>query len=235
LFERYTEHARRSIFFARYEASMFGSPQITSGELLLGILRGHNALAMRIGSGVVESIRNELQPLSSPKQKVSTSVDLPLSNESKRALTYGAEEADALGHKQIDAPHLLLGLMRLEESVAAQLLSKHGIKYAEFRKIVAEERLAERKPDRPAAWQEPPVVAPLAKMLEPAISRLRQLVDNTSVRLREYSDAYGDQPLKRKPWTRKEALGNLIDWAMLHQQWVIRAMMESKLKAWISQ
>ncbi len=231
MFERYTEHARRAIFFARYEASMFGSEQITSGELLLGILREHNALAMRIGIGVVESIRNELQPLSPPKQKVSTSVDLPLSNESKRALAYGAEEADALGHKHIDAPHLLLGLMRLEESLAAQLLWKHGIKYAEFRKIVAQEGLAERKTERPAAWQEPLAVAPQAKVLEPAISALRQLVDNTSARLREYSDAYGDQPLKRKPWTRKEALGNLIDWAMLHRQWVIRALMESKLKA----
>ena len=60
---------------------------------------------------------------------------------------------------------------------------------------------------------------------------MRQLVDNTGARLREFAAPHGDQRLKRKPWTRKEALGHLIDWAIAHQQWLARALMESRLTA----
>ena len=48
MFERYTEKARRAIFFARYEASQFGSPSIESEHLLLGLLRENKGLASRI-------------------------------------------------------------------------------------------------------------------------------------------------------------------------------------------
>jgi hypothetical protein len=58
---------------------------------------------------------------------VSTSVDLPLSQECKRVLEYGAEEAGRLQHKYIDTEHLLLGLLREERSFAAQLLREQGL------------------------------------------------------------------------------------------------------------
>ena len=232
LFERYTEHARRSIFFARYEASAFGTPYITCEELLLGILREDKTVAMRVGIGSLESIRNELEKSAPPKEnRVSTSVDLPLSQESRRALRFAEEEANALGHKHIDAPHLLLGVLRIEDSLAAEFLRKRGIEYEQFRQTVARGERAEPQPQRAEVRFEAAVVAPQATLLEPTIAALRQLVDNAATRLRESADSFGNQRLKRKPWTRKEALGHLIDWAIAHRQWVTEALMESKLKA----
>jgi hypothetical protein len=239
LFERFTEHARRSIFFARYEASMFGSTHISCEELLLGILREDKTLAMRVGVGAFESVRKEITVLTPPKEKISTSVDLPLSHDAKRALAAAAEEADAMGHRNIDASHLMLGLMRNKDGLATQILQKHGVEYDQFREFVARGERTEPTGTAVASVlvgrPGPAPIAPLAAHLEPVISNLQQLVDNTSSRLLVYAESYGDQRLKRipqpdRPWTRKEALGHLIDWAIVHQQWFTEALMEPKVK-----
>jgi hypothetical protein len=237
LFERYTEHARRSIFFARYEASALFTSEITTEELLLGILREDKTVASRVGLDALIAIRKELEQLALPqreRERVPTSVDLPLSHKSKRALEYAAEEADALRHKMIDSAHLILGLMRVEGCLAAQLLRKHGLEYEQYRKIVAnqlsEAELRTRPLERPAEWHQAEPVAPRAASFQPKIQALQQLVDSTAARLQD-SDSYGDQRLKRKLWTRKEALGHLIDWAMAHQQWLTRALLDSKVTA----
>src|ERR1035438_1086649 len=109
MFERYTEKARRVIFFARYEASQFGSPYIETEHLLLGLLREDKALTNRFlrSHASVESIRKQIEGHTTIREKVSTSVDLPLSNECKRVLAYAAEEAERLSHKHIGTEHLL--------------------------------------------------------------------------------------------------------------------------------
>lgn len=129
MFERYTEKARRTIFFARYEASQFGSLYIESEYLLLGLLREDKELANRLlrSHAAVESIRKQIEGHTTPREKVSTSVDLPLSHECKRVLVYGAEESERLNHKHIDTDHLLLGLLREEECFAARLLREQGL------------------------------------------------------------------------------------------------------------
>ena len=66
--------------------------------------------------------------------------------------------------------------------------------------------------------------------LEGAAQALQQLVDNTLERV-QLGNADGDQRLKRRPWTRKEALGHLIDWGMAHHQWLLQARSESKVAA----
>ena len=80
MFERYTEKARRVIFFARYEASQFGSPYIETEHLLLGLLREDKALTNRFlrSHASVESIRKQIEGRTTIREKVSTSVDLPL-------------------------------------------------------------------------------------------------------------------------------------------------------------
>ncbi len=88
MFERYTEKARRVIFFARYEASQFGAPDIESEHLLLGILREDKALTNRFLRSEVASIRDQVESQTTTREKTSTSVDLPLSTESKRVLAY---------------------------------------------------------------------------------------------------------------------------------------------------
>jgi ATP-dependent Clp protease ATP-binding subunit ClpC len=137
MFERYTEKARRVIFFARYEASQFGSPYIETEHLLLGILREDKALIRRFLRLAVESIRTEIENHTIIREKVSTSVDLPLSNESKRVLAYSAEEAEGLGHSHIGTEHLLLGLLREEGCFAAQLLLERGLRLEQAREQLA--------------------------------------------------------------------------------------------------
>ena len=130
MFERYTEKARRVIFFARYEASQFGSPYIETEHLLLGLLREDKALANRFlrSHAAVESIRKQIEGHTTIREKVSTSVDLPLSHECKRVLAYGAEEAERLNHKHIGTEHLLLGLLREEKCFAAEILHERGLR-----------------------------------------------------------------------------------------------------------
>ncbi len=129
MFERYTEKARRTIFFARYEASQFGCSYIESEHLLLGLLREDKVLAIQLlaSNARIEAIRNSITQHTGTGQKIATSVDLPLSHESKRALAYASEESVRMKHKQIDTPHLLLGLLREEKSFAAKLLNEQGL------------------------------------------------------------------------------------------------------------
>jgi len=135
MFERYTEKARRVIFFARYEASQFGSPYIETEHLLLGLLREDKALTNRFlrSHGDVEGIRRQIEEHTVVREKVPTSVDLPLSNEGKRVLAYSAEEAEALSHKHIGTEHLLLGLLREEKCFGAELLHERGVRLAMVR------------------------------------------------------------------------------------------------------
>jgi len=137
MFQRYTEKARRVVFFARYEASQFGSPYIETEHLLLGLLREDKGLTNRFLPSPVESIRKQIEEHTMPGEKVSTSVDLPLSNESKRVLAYAAEEAERLGHKHIGTEHLLLGLLREEHSFAAQILQERGLRLSSIREQLA--------------------------------------------------------------------------------------------------
>jgi hypothetical protein len=144
MFERYTERARRTIFFARYEASHVGSQYIETEHLLLGLLREDKALAIRrLGSSAaLEAIRRSIAERSSVEVPTSTSVDLPLSHESKRALAHAADESARMSHQHIDTEHLLLGLLRVEKSFAAQLLHDHGVTLEAGRESVQESESA---------------------------------------------------------------------------------------------
>jgi ATP-dependent Clp protease ATP-binding subunit ClpA len=135
MFERYTEKARRVIFFARYEASQFGSPCIDAEHLLLGILREDSAIAQRLSHPpfTIEFIRKRIEELAPPREKVSTSVDVPLSEGGMRVLADAAEEADRLGDKLIGTNHLLLALIKGKDGIAAKLLFEAGVGASDFR------------------------------------------------------------------------------------------------------
>ncbi|RPI26633.1 MAG: ATP-dependent Clp protease ATP-binding subunit [Acidobacteria bacterium] len=151
MFEKYTEKARRVIFFARYEASQLGSRSIETEHILLGLLREDKALASRFfprTETALENIRKQVEGRSPSREKVSTSVELPLSDESKRVLTYAAEEADRLLCNYIGTEHLLLGLLREEKSFAANILYEKGLRLTRVREELApaSDRPAPSKP-----------------------------------------------------------------------------------------
>src|SRR3954469_3267627 len=145
MFERYTQKARRVIFFARYEASQYGSPYIETEQLLLGLLREDYALVRRVLAWVgdppeprIESIKRKISERGMLGKKIPTSVDLPLANESKRVLAYAAEEAERLANRHIGTEHLLLGLLREKKSFAAQLFNEEGVTLERTRENIAE-------------------------------------------------------------------------------------------------
>jgi hypothetical protein len=138
MFERHTEKARRAVFFARYEASQFGSEFITTEHLLLGILRDDKELVRQVLPKVdFESARVHVEKRAeASKIKYPVSVDLPLADDAKRALTYGMEEADRLKSRHIGTEHLLLGLIRDKEFPSAKLLDQFGASLESLRKRV---------------------------------------------------------------------------------------------------
>jgi ATP-dependent Clp protease ATP-binding subunit ClpA len=158
MFERYTEKARRSIFFARYEASQFGSAEIDTEHLLLGLLREDHSL-LGLGPELpLEAIRKRIASARPGREKIPTSVDLPLSQACKVAMARGAEEAQKFGDEHIRTAHLLIGLLD-QECFAAQMLHEFGWAVDTLRQAVeASPEAAEGPPSTAIGWPIPSAV-----------------------------------------------------------------------------
>src|SRR5215471_13974856 len=140
MFERYTEKARRVIFFARYEASQFGAEAIDPEHLLLGLTREDAPLLRHLlptGKASIHELRPWIERRRPPREPVPISVELPLAPESKRILHFSHEESDRLQDRHIGTEHLLLGLMREEQSIAAQALYELGLRLDAVREHLA--------------------------------------------------------------------------------------------------
>ena len=127
MFERYREDIKRAIYFARWEAHRSNSTCIEPKHILLGLTHDADSKANQLFglSACRENFRSLLGVHASAQP--STSVDLPLSNPSKRVLAYTAEEGERLASTPIGTEHLLLGLLREKKSVVRQALAKVGI------------------------------------------------------------------------------------------------------------
>ncbi len=243
MFERFTEPARRAVFIGRYEASKTPSKDIEADHLLLGILGEDKILKALLTAETIEHIREEIRTQLKaryPKMKpLPTTVDMPLSEDAKLALEYGAEESVTMGHDHIGCGHLTLGIMRLGNSVGTELLRQHGIEYGTYRLSFSvsagvrptSDPMELRESGGRTQWDDADELKPAAPALGAAIVRLKELLDRTVRHVEDYSYEYGEQRLKRKPWSRNEAMGHLVDWATAHHQWVARALTEVKVVA----
>lgn len=140
MFERYTEDARRALFFARYEATQLGSVAIETEHLLLGLIREPTGMVAPVFARAavsLEELRNRIERRISSGQKVAPSVEIPFTAETKRVLQNAAAEADRLRHNEINTGHLLLGILREERCVAAQILTGKGLRLDSAREDVA--------------------------------------------------------------------------------------------------
>ncbi len=160
MFERYTQGARRAVFFARYEASRFGSSKIAPEHLLLGLLpatgrpldalgpipgdllarmvqAGDAFLSRFVAGSQAEAIRKRIEDHMSRHETIPTSVDLPLDEGAKRILKNAAREADELEHQNVGCEHLLLSLLGQKKSFPAKILNEHGLEYSRVREEVA--------------------------------------------------------------------------------------------------
>ena len=119
---------------------------IESEHLLLGLVHEDgNILSRSVRDATLADVRDEITSRMAIKEKVPTSVDLPLSNKSRRILAYAAEEAKRLNTDHIGPEHLLLGMLGEETSTAAQVLC-HGLDL----NVVREDLAHARMPQEPA-------------------------------------------------------------------------------------
>jgi hypothetical protein len=210
MFERFTEKARRVIFFARYEAGQDGSSYIETWHLLLGLMRENTALFAKLGfANEPVVILMEVQKLAPPKgERTSTSVDMPLSYGSKHVMSFAAEEA---GSGMIGPEHLLMGLLR-EDNPAGAILEKFGINLERARAGEVRESYADAAP-----------------ALRNTLMRWSRRIHEASVQLR-VTESVVRMRTPEGGWSRKEILGHLIDSASNNHQRFVRAQLEEELQ-----
>ena len=170
MFERYTESARRSLFFARYAVTEKGGQTIRAEHICIGLLRDPAGGVRRLLDAAnvsADALRIEVEERMSAGEKVPTSVEIPFGNDAKELLQFACQEADALGHKHIGTEHLLLALLRVEGTIPYAVLTEHGMRLNESRKE-AERLVAELPPHRLA-------VSPAE--VRATIERIQQMVE----------------------------------------------------------
>jgi tRNA (adenine37-N6)-methyltransferase len=138
MFERYSEDARRSLFFARYEASQLGGATIEPEHLLLGLVRGGRLESLFPED--LERVRGTIEQQVQQRERLAASVEIPFSPATKKILTFASTEADALNQPDIRSEHLLLGILREEDSIAARYLHSAGVRLKAVREFAAKGR-----------------------------------------------------------------------------------------------
>jgi len=130
MFERYTERARRVLFFARDEASQAGSPAVEPEHLLLALVREGKGLAARIFERAHVSpgeVRTAIESRTTRRAATSSAAHLPFSPSTNQVLELAAQESERLLHNYVGTEHLLLGVFREERSLAASILVERGL------------------------------------------------------------------------------------------------------------
>lgn len=149
MWEKYTERARRTIFYAQEEAGRYGENHVSTEHLLLGLLREPNSIACKALMNLnipLENIRTELeQNIKRGEGKLGQ--DMQLAPRAKRVIDLAYDEARELDNNYIGTEHLLLGLIREREGIAAKVLSKLGVTLEKAR---AEISILQRRRDQEA-------------------------------------------------------------------------------------
>jgi ATP-dependent Clp protease ATP-binding subunit ClpC len=117
MLEHYTEEARRVIFFARYEASRLGSPVLETEHLWLGLLRQSKKAVRRLAPRITtETIHQRLTDRGVNAERISMTVEIPLSEAAGRVLEGAVTEAANRGQIHITDEYLILALLREESA-----------------------------------------------------------------------------------------------------------------------
>src|SRR6516165_14074 len=166
MFERFTDGARRVVVLGQEEARELGHNYIGTEHLLLGLLREDDSVAARalaaMGIGL-DAVRREVRQTNGPGEGQEAG-HIPFTPRAKKALELSLREALTLGHNYIGTEHILLGLVREGEGVAAQVLAKQGVDLNRARQEVIlvlqgqpeeEAGAAETPGERPAPEERP--------------------------------------------------------------------------------
>jgi ATP-dependent Clp protease ATP-binding subunit ClpC len=139
MFERFTDRARKVMALANQEAQRFNHEYIGTEHILLGLVKegsGVGATVLKNLDVDIKKLRLEVEKLVKSGPDMVTMGKLPQTPRAKKVIEYAIEEARALNHNYVGTEHILLGLLRESEGIAAQVLMNLGLKLEDVRQGV---------------------------------------------------------------------------------------------------
>jgi len=166
MYERFTDRARKVMQLANQEAQRFNHEYIGTEHILLGLVKEGSGVAANVLKNLdvdLRKIRLEVEKLVQSGPEMVTMGKLPQTPRAKKVIEYSMEEARNLNHNYVGTEHILLGLLREQEGVAAQVLMNLGLKLDEVREEVLnllghglEEGEGGERPERESSSSEAP-------------------------------------------------------------------------------
>ncbi len=135
---RYSERARQAIRFAHQETARLGHDHISTGHLLLGLIRQGDGAAIQILKDAnldLEKIKSEVESLMEDRGRSSIIGKIQFSSKANYALKCAEKESESMGHKYVGTEHILIGLLLESEGVAGKALAKYNIDINHVRAI----------------------------------------------------------------------------------------------------
>ena len=136
VYERFTDRARKVMQLAQREAERFNHEYIGTEHILLGLIKEEAGLAAFVLRGLdidLHKVRLEVEKIVRSSQAMVIMGKLPQTPRTKHVIGYAIDEAGNLNHNYVGTEHLLLGLLREQEGVAAQILMNLGLKLSDVR------------------------------------------------------------------------------------------------------
>jgi ATP-dependent Clp protease ATP-binding subunit ClpC len=153
---RYSERASMAVRYASQEAARLGHDHVSTGHLLLGLVRQGDGAAIDIlnDSAVdLERLKSEVEGMIEDSGRGTVIGKLQLSIRAKDVLRFAEEESQSMGHKYLGTEHILLGLIREKEGVAAKALTKLGVGLQRARAIALTVEVQEEEPVETITFQ----------------------------------------------------------------------------------
>src|SRR5213080_793493 len=136
MFERFTDRARKVMALANQEAQRFNHEYIGTEHILLGLVKEGSGVGANVLKNLdvdLRKVRLEVEKIVQTGPDMVTMGKLPQTPRAKKVIEYSIEEARNLNHNYVGTEHLLLGLIREQEGVAAQVLMNLGLKLDDVR------------------------------------------------------------------------------------------------------
>jgi hypothetical protein len=158
MYERFTDRARKVMQLANQEAQRFNHEYIGTEHILLGLVKEGSGVAANVLKNLdidLRKIRLEVEKIVQSGPDMVTMGKLPQTPRAKKVIEYSIEEARNLNHNYVGTEHLLLGLLREQEGVAAQVLMNLGLKLEDVREEVLNLLGQERAKPKPRSHKLP--------------------------------------------------------------------------------
>jgi ATP-dependent Clp protease ATP-binding subunit ClpA len=202
MYERFTDRARKVMRLANQEAQRFNHEYIGTEHILLGLVKEGAGVAANVlkDLGVdLRKIRLEVERIMQSGPDMVTMGKLPQTPRAKKVLEYSIEEARDLNHNYVGTEHLLLGLLREQEGVAAQVLMNLGLKVEDVREQVRD--AAQSRPQEFGDYEDDVDPSRWPAQARQALTVLEARIDGLN---EEKENAIAEQDFERAAYLRDQ-------------------------------